>query len=70
MAEVPVMAQPLPVVETLLNGNAFALQQRVVPTTKLRGMASMSCYPEAVYLAVGNDKQAASGSEAGVLAKS
>ncbi len=41
-AEVPVKAQPLPVVRTLLNGNALALQQRVVPTTKLRGMVSLS----------------------------
>ena len=34
------------------------------------GMPSLSCYPETVYLAVGDDKQAASGCEIGVLTKS
>jgi hypothetical protein len=48
VAEIPVKAKPLPVVRTLLNGNALALQQRVVPTAQLRGdgkhvMLSRNC---------------------------
>ena len=39
MAEIPVKTQPLPVVRTVLSGNALALQARVVPTSQLGGDA-------------------------------
>ncbi len=39
MAEIPVKTQPLPVVRTVLSGNALALQARVVQTSQLGGDA-------------------------------
>jgi hypothetical protein len=39
MTEIPIKAQPLLIVGTVPNGNARALQQRVVQTGKLRGEA-------------------------------
>ena len=71
MVEISVKAQPLSCSEDAAHSNTLALQQRVVTTAKLRGdNTSLSCYPETVYLAVGHDKQTASGREVGVLAKS